>query len=308
MSRENAILSQSAMEIMAGSFSGVVQVLVGQPFDTIKVRLQSNQSNAYSGTLDCVSQTVRKEGISALYKGTLSPLMGIAFCVSIQFATLEEIKRYFRARNSVLGSGSDLTPGQFYVAGALAGVANSIVSCPVEHIRTRMQVQPSGGSQQQYKSTLDCFKKIWSQFGLRGIYKGQSITMLREWQGYGGYFFAYEMLVQRELQQSQQSSNPQTRARDIPTWKVMLFGALAGYAMWLPVYPIDAIKSRIQTDSLDPSGQKYRGMLDCFKKTMRQEGITGLYRGLVPCMLRAGPVNAATFVAYEFAMGLLRGD
>ena len=184
------------------------------------MRLQSPQAGlSYSGTLDCISKTIKNEGFSAFYKGTMSPLVGIAFCVSIQFATLEEMKRVF----TQLNGGQSVSPSQFYLAGGIAGVANSVVSGPVEHIRTRMQVQTS----LEYKSTLDCFKKIYSEHGLRGIYKGQPVTMIREFLGYGGYFFAYETLVQNAV-----SKVSGMKVSDLPTWKVMLFGAGAGYAMW----------------------------------------------------------------------------
>lgn len=86
------------------------------------------------------------------------------------------------------------------------------------------------------------------------------------------------------------------------------------------------IKSKIQTDSPETGKQKYRGWIHCFRQVLKQEGMAGLYRGFVPCMLRAAPVNgmivyimrvalkyiyvymlAATFVAYEFAMRSLLG-
>jgi hypothetical protein len=69
----------------------------------------------------------------------------------------------------------------------------------------------------------------------------------------------------------------------------------------------DSIKSRMQTDSLDPKLRQYSGSWDCLIKTLRHEGVSGLYRGFWPCLLRAAPVNAATFVAYEYAMHLLGG-
>jgi hypothetical protein len=60
--------SSTAVEIGAGCFGGVVQVLVGQPFDTIKVRLQSAPSGTYAGLSDCFKRTVSEEGMLALYK------------------------------------------------------------------------------------------------------------------------------------------------------------------------------------------------------------------------------------------------
>ena len=74
-------------------------------------------------------------------KGTLTPLLGIGVCVSIQFAVLESTKRFFAAQNLNLGrggsDGKEYTGPQLVSAGALAGFANGVVSGPVEHIRIR---------------------------------------------------------------------------------------------------------------------------------------------------------------------------
>lgn len=84
----------------------------------------------------------------------------------------------------------------------------------------------------------------------------------------------------------------------------MMCGAAGGYGMWLPVYPIDSIKSKIQTDGFGKDA-KYKGMVDCAQQIYRQQGIPGFYRGFLPCLLRAAPVNASTFLAFELAMRML---
>lgn len=58
-----------------------------QPFEIIKVRLQTQSSinPEYKGIIDCLQKIVKKEGLGALYKGTLSPLVGCGFQVSVQF-------------------------------------------------------------------------------------------------------------------------------------------------------------------------------------------------------------------------------
>jgi solute carrier family 25 carnitine/acylcarnitine transporter 20/29 len=74
-------------------------------------------------------------------KGTLTPLLGVGACVSIQFGALEYMKRLFTAQNLRAGrggpDGKTLEPLQLAIAGASAGIANSVVSGPVEHIRIR---------------------------------------------------------------------------------------------------------------------------------------------------------------------------
>jgi solute carrier family 25 carnitine/acylcarnitine transporter 20/29 len=59
-----------ASKFAAGYVSGMCLVLVGHPFDTIKVRLQTQGADGkFVGMTDCVKQTVAKEGIRGVYKG-----------------------------------------------------------------------------------------------------------------------------------------------------------------------------------------------------------------------------------------------
>ncbi|OLY85488.1 putative mitochondrial carrier [Smittium mucronatum] len=298
-------IRQNVLDVVAGSFGGIGQVLAGQPFDTIKVRLQT-QPQLYSGTLDCIKKLIKSDGFMGLYKGTTSPLMGVGLCVSIQFFTLEHMKRSFRSKNN----GLDLDNSQLFLAGSVAGLTNSVVSGPVEHIRTRLQVQsssipststPGNGPSSNYAGTFDAIRKIYTSHGLAGIYKGQVPTLIREFFGYGFYFSAYEYLVQNEMKNT-------GRPRDqISNIKICLFGSAAGFAMWLTCYPIDTIKSKIQTDGFSGSkDRKYFGVVDCLRKTVRAEGIAGLFRGIVPCLLRAAPANASTFICFEFSMRMLQ--
>ena len=69
----------------------------------------------------------------------MTPLLGIGLCVSIQFGALEWSKRLFAAQNARSGrggpGGATLSSGQLFLAGSFAGLANGVVSGPVEHIR-----------------------------------------------------------------------------------------------------------------------------------------------------------------------------
>lgn len=223
-------------------------------------------------------------GYQSHLQGTATPLVGIGACVSIQFVVVEAMKRRFHSMND----SSPLTNGQLYLAGAAGGVANSIVSGPVEHIRTRLQVQASSAT---YRGPIDCIQKIYRAHGLRGIYKGQAITIAREFQGYGAYFFAYEWLVRQSMARSGQAFRS-----ELPSWQVCLYGAAAGYAMWLTIYPMDVVKSKLQTDGFSGGDRKYTSTLDCVRKTLAAEGVAGFFRGIGPCLLRAAPCNAATFM------------
>jgi len=224
--------------------------------------------------------------------------LGIGVCVSIQFGVLEYAKRFFASRNLAGGRSENLTGGQFFTSGVVAGLANGVVSGPVEHIRIRLQTQPD--KNRIYSGPWDAVRKIYSAHGIAGIYKGQIATLCREASGYGVYFWTYEKLMQREMSQKG------IRRDQVNLAKTILYGAASGYTLWAVIYPIDMIKSRMQTDGFSPStGQKYKSTWDCFRTIWRAEGISAFTRGLGPTLIRSPFANGATFLGFEMAMRLL---
>ncbi|TRM70257.1 mitochondrial carrier domain-containing protein [Schizophyllum amplum] len=291
-------MSDTVKDLTAGTVGGIFQVLVGQPFDIVKVRMQTSPAGTYTGMMGCAGGILKNEGPLAFYKGTLSPLLGIGVCVSIQFGALEWTKRVFAQQNLARGvggpEGTGFGAGQLFTAGVAAGIANGIVSCPVEHIRIRLQTQSA--TNPVYKGPGDAIAKIYSQHGLAGIFKGQGVTFLREATGYGMYFLTYEKLVQREMREKK------IRRDQISPLNAIGYGALAGYALWAVIYPIDMIKSRMQTDGFSPAtGQKYKSALDCLRTVWRTEGLPAFTRGLAPTLIRSPFANGATFLGYELA-------
>ncbi|KAJ0922086.1 putative mitochondrial carrier domain protein [Helianthus annuus] len=73
-------MADVAKDLTAGTIGGAAQLIVGHPFDTIKVKLQSQpvpppgQLPRYSGAIDAVKQTIAAEGPRGLYKGMGAPL------------------------------------------------------------------------------------------------------------------------------------------------------------------------------------------------------------------------------------------
>lgn len=283
-------------DLFAGAAGGVAQVLIGQPFDIIKVRLQT--TSHYTNAFDAAKKIYKNEGPLAFYKGTLTPLIGIGACVSVQFGAFHEARRRFETHNKKHNpERTDLTYGQYYLAGAAAGIANTVLSSPIEHVRIRLQTQPHGANA-LYNGPLDCIKKLISVAGVgNGLYRGTGVTLLREAQAYGVWFLTFEYLMKQTMKH--------TKREDIPSWKIALYGGLAGEALWLASYPFDVIKSKLQTDGFKPGKQQYKGAIDCTKKVWAQEGLMGFWRGLTPTLMRAMPVSAGTFFVVESTMRLI---
>jgi solute carrier family 25 (mitochondrial carnitine/acylcarnitine transporter), member 20/29 len=254
--------------------------------DIVKVRLQT--TTQYSSALDCASKILRNEGPLAFYKGTLTPLIGIGACVSVQFGGFHYARRQFEQANLNKHSNPALSYSQYYAAGAFAGIANTFLSAPIEHVRIRLQTQPHG-AKRLYSGPLDCIKKLVAHEGvLKGLYRGSAVTVLREAQAYGCWFLTFEYLMNADMRRNniarEQISSP----------KVAFYGGLAGEVLWIASYPFDVVKSKMQSDGFGAE-QRFKTMRDCFAQTWKLEGARGFWKGIGPTLIRAMPVSAGTF-------------
>lgn len=184
------------------------------------------------------------------------------------------------------------------MAGAFAGLANTVLSSPIEHVRIRLQTQPHGAGK-LYSGPGDCIAKLSrSPSVAMGLYRGTSVTLLREAQAYGFWFLTFEYLMNQDAKRNSYARS------DIPTWKIATYGGLAGEMLWISSYPLDVIKSKMQTDGFGEK-QRYKSMRDCFAQTFKQEGMMGFWRGVGPTLLRAMPVSAGTFATVELTMRMI---
>jgi len=295
MEAQNASWARTAKDLFSGAAGGVAQVLLGQPFDIVKVRLQT--SSKYPNAVSCASSILQNEGPMAFYKGTLTPLIGIGACVSVQFGAFHYARRAFEERNLHSGA-AGLSYGQYYAAGAFAGLTNSVLSGPIEHVRIRLQTQPHGADR-LYNGPLDCIKKLSAHEGvLRGLYRGQAVTLWREAQAYGVWFLTFEYLMAQDMKRNN------VQRSDISSPKIAFYGGLAGEALWIASYPFDVVKSKMQSDGFG-EGQRFKSMRDCFAQTWRAEGARGFWKGIGPTLFRAMPVSAGTFAVVEMTMRAL---
>ncbi|GAA97342.1 uncharacterized protein L969DRAFT_94400 [Mixia osmundae IAM 14324] len=287
-------MKQRDKDLLAGAAGGIAQILVGMPFDNVKSKLQSG-AREYAGALDCARKTAAEEGMLAFYKGTTMPLVFIGLCVSVQFGVLEAVKRAQQASNLRRTGTETLSIPQLCLAGSAAGFANATILGPVEHIRIRLQTQPPGP--EAYRGPYDACRRIFASNGITGIYRGQTMTFAREGWGLLCYFGTYESLVARECR------DRNVTRKEIAISSSALYGVCAGWALWLSAYPLDVIKTRMQTDNF--AKPRYSSSLDCAKQLIAKGGWKGFARGLTPTLIRSPFVNAATFAVFESTLKYL---
>lgn len=283
------LASSWGKEFVAGGFGGIAGVVCGYPLDTLRVRQQQSHANINNGSaFKILRSLVGREGPWALYRGMCAPMASVTFQNAIAFQTYAILSR---AVDRNLEPGDPPSYKGVALGGFGTGAIQSLVLSPVELVKIRLQLQ---SSESQLTGPSQVARAIFKAEGLRGIYRGLTITALRDSPAHAAYFWTYECL--------RENLHPGCRKNGQETFATMLLaGGLAGVASWICCYPLDVIKTRIQGQT-SSSPLRYSGIVDCFKRSVREEGYNVLWRGLGTAVARAFIVNGAIFTAYETAL------
>jgi len=254
----------------------MIGIVVGSPFDIVKVRMQ-NSSKGSVTVMSVIKETWQKEGFLAFYKGLLPPLMGEALLNSVWFGTFALVSVLLQSDRS-----KNLSFAQGCIAGAASGVTGSFIVSPVDLIKVRVQMSKEQGFERKTPSKV--IKEIWRAEGPWGFTRGLTPTLVREIPSMTAYFGLYNYLKQLFTSESGEISAPGQ----------IIAGGSAGALSWVCIYPIDVIKTRMQTTS------QFKSIAECTTTIFRTEGFRAFFQGLSPCVIRSFPVNATIFFVYEF--------
>ena len=303
-------------DVAFGSVAGVLGKFVEYPFDTIKVRLQSQSASPLSpsrlhGPLDAFAAAwCSPDGpVKNLYRGISAPLVGAAIETSSLFFSyrvaqdlLVSIVPSLRSRTDVNGK-VDLPFVALLGCGAFSGAFTSLLLTPIELIKCKMQVPsppPSLASSLGYTTTklpglVSLIRTVFHTQGVLGFWHGQLGTLIRETGGSAAWFGSYEGVKLGFLRYDKNLKNP----NDVKVWQQLLAGATAGMAYNFVFYPADTIKSRMQTEETKNAATARTTFLRTGKELWKQQGLRGFYRGCGITVFRAAPSSAIIFSIYE---------
>ena len=274
--------------------SGFCNVVVGHPMDLVKVRQQTAASSAIANrvTSNILAQQLRniivREGLPGLFQGITAPLVAVVPAFAILFYSCDLAKSFQLKRQQ--NPEAELSLGQIAAAGAFSGVPFGLIVGPLERFKCLMQVDRA-----RYSGFRDCVRQVYREGGLRSVFRGTLMTVLRDVPSKAIYFAGYEFW-RKGLCEWQGTHHP--------TIFVTLFaGGMAGIGNWIIACPFDVVKSIWQTA---PAGT-YSSPLDIARKLLRKEGPSAFFRGLSPALLRAFPANAACLLGAETVRSLLPG-
>ena len=290
-------VKSSFRDLAAGGVGGICAVIVGHPFDLVKVRLQTTHG-VYNGALDCVRKTIAREGmVRGLYAGVSAPLVGVTPMFAVSFWGYGVGKKLVdRFSDVTVKNGTkQYSVAQVSAAGFFSAIPMTLITAPFERVKVLLQIQGQKelkpGEKPKYSGGVDVVRQLYKEGGIRSVFRGSAMTLARDGPGSALYFAVYES-TKRYLSPKDAEGNA-TGELSLPA--VMAAGGAAGVAMWIPVFPVDTIKSRLQSAEGRPT------ISGVVKEVFGRGGVKAFFPGFGPAMARAVPANAATFLGVELA-------
>jgi solute carrier family 25 carnitine/acylcarnitine transporter 20/29 len=238
---ERPVWLDGAIGFFAGGAYGVTSVIVGQPLDTIKTRMQARPDSITVGPLRVAAGLARSQGLSGLYRGGMPVMLGGTLFRSAQFGVYEV----------ALKSLQEQTPShrffgaldwQVAAAGAAGGVARGLIEAPFDSVKVSRQVEQK-----------------WS---LNTLFRGSGVTIGRN----AGLFCAFS--IYRDI------LPPLVPGGLSPFW----MGATCSNLAWLTIWPLDVVKSQRQS-GLYPGHSSWALLLESARGGLLLRGVVpGLAR------------------------------
>eukprot|EP00744_Colponema_vietnamica_P004324 GILI01006478.1.p1 GENE.GILI01006478.1~~GILI01006478.1.p1 ORF type:complete len:329 (-),score=60.81 GILI01006478.1:710-1651(-) len=268
--------------LVAGGLAGTISRTATSPLERLKILRQAEVSSHKYDTLSgAFIRMWREEGFRGFFKGNFTNIVRIAPHSAVQFYSFDLYKRMLGTTSSSTLSGAFL----IFSAGAMAGMTSSTLVYPLDLVRSVLSVQTTD----RYRGIMHCVSEIYKAEGLVGLYRGWGATLM----GIAPYV-AINMTTFDVL-----------KAKFLPDRKDPRFdiinlslGAVSGAAAATATYPTDVVRRRMQLQGFSDLPQ-YDSIADCVRKTIKMEGVRGLYKGMVPCYLKVIPSVAISFMTYE---------
>ncbi|XP_037120921.1 mitochondrial brown fat uncoupling protein 1 [Syngnathus acus] len=264
--------------------------IVTFPLDTAKVRLQIQGEKVaaaaakdirYRGVFGTITTMIRTEGPRALYNGLVAGLQRQVCFASVRIGLYDNVRDFYT------GGTPNASVLMRILAGCTTGAMAVSFAQPTDVVKVRFQAQMNlDGVARRYSGTMQAYKHIFQNEGLRGLWKGTLPNITRNALVNCTELVTYDLIKEAILRHKLMSDN-------LPCHFVSAFGA--GFVTTVIASPVDVVKTRYMNS---PPGQ-YRSAINCAWTMMTKEGPTAFYKGFVPSFLRLGSWNVVMFVSFE---------
>ncbi|XP_074353669.1 peroxisomal nicotinamide adenine dinucleotide carrier-like isoform X2 [Apium graveolens] len=282
-------MSDALINGLAGAGGGIVSQLITYPLQTVNTRQQTErklegEKNDHPGTIDQMCQVVKQEGWGRLYAGLKPSLVGTATSQGVYYYFYQIFRDKAEAtalerKRKGLGDG---TVGIFssLVVAALSGCINVLLNNPIWVVVTRMQTHKEK-SQPQHTKSIASDEEVLPMVISPRFGSSHAIQELYAEAGIWGFW--------------------KDGARGVTALEIFLLGALAKLGATVVTYPLNVVKSRLQTKQVTGGDKKYhyKGTLDAVMKMIQYEGFSGFYKGMGTKVVQSVLSAAVLFMIKE---------
>ncbi|CAL1128557.1 unnamed protein product [Cladocopium goreaui] len=288
------VRSQASEFLLAGA-SACGAITLTNPVDVVKTRLQLQgelraSGAAYTGISQALLRILRQEGLRGLQRGLFAAYLLQFSNVGCRFGTYGSLKQFFGMKQGGHSTSQWLLS---VLLGAVSGSIAAVVSNPFFLLKSRFQAVGSEDvlHQHLHPSLRTAFLDIGRKQGVSGYYHGLSAFIPRVSAATAMQLSTYDMSKDIFLQSTQMKEG-------IPIH--LAASLLSGIAVTIAMQPFDIVAVRLMNQPQNESGAAlYTGPVDCCKKMVQHEGVSGLFKGITANYARFGPYCTFTFIFLE---------
>lgn len=280
------VKNPSLRRLISGAFAGAVSRTAVAPLETIRTHLMVGTSGHSSG--EVFSDIMKTDGWKGLFRGNFVNVIRVAPSKAIELFAYDTVKKNLSSKP---GEKPKIPISPSLVAGACAGVSSTIVTYPLELLKTRLTVQRG-----VYNGLFDAFVKIIREEGASELYRGLAPSLIGVIPYSATNYFAYDTLrkVYKKVFKQEKIGNIET----------LLIGSAAGAISSTATFPLEVARKQMQVGALS-GRQVYKNVIHALACILEKEGIQGLYRGLGPSCMKLVPAAGISFMCYEACKRIL---
>lgn len=291
----HSLQSQSFyIPLLAGGTSGIISTTLLQPFDVLKTTMINPIYQSQS--MSHISRDIiHHEGVTGLWRGITPAILRIAIGSSLYFSIqtqlLQSIQLYQLNNNVTIDDKSNnqlINKTKYlFVGGVSRGIAVAL-ACPISVIKTRYEGISRGNK--QYTSIYNALYTISRTEGIRGMYAGVVPSVIKDAPYAAVYLYLYTS-IKSILYNTIHINNTNNYNNIIIQFSG---GFIAGGLATALFQPFEVIKTRKQLNT-----KLSLNTFNMFTYIYTQHGVHGLYRGLLPRVLRRSMSNALSWMLFE---------
>ncbi|KAK4153877.1 hypothetical protein C8A00DRAFT_14957 [Chaetomidium leptoderma] len=309
---------------LAGAVSGGVSRTATAPLDRLKVYLLVNTTTKANVALatakhgqpltalrqaggpivEAMATLWKAGGMRTFFAGNGLNVVKIMPESAIRFGSYEAAKRFLAAYEGH-DDPTQLSTVSKFVAGGIGGMTAQFCVYPIDTLKFRLQCETVQGGPKGNALLFRTAAKMWADGGLRAAYRGLGLGLVGMFPYSAIDIGTFEVLKKSYTRAVARYYGIHEDDAHVGNIATAAIGATSGALGATIVYPLNVLRTRLQTQGTAMHPPTYTGMVDVATKTVRNEGMRGLYKGLTPNLLKVAPALSITWVCYENMKGVL---